>query len=310
MTVDYVTIGEVTVDDTVLETGEVMRAQTGGGTVYSALGIRLWGHRVGINSVVGHEYPQAHLEQMEAHGIATEGIRRIDGWGLRLWLLHEENNKKQQFPKLQSSTFKQLDEARADPPGSYWTARGYHLAPATPEGQMRSRNAVRGRRPEALISLDILTEPFISFDAYRDGSALSGIDIFSPSLVETETLWPGRTIREVLALIADFGVRWIAIKMDTRGSVVHEPATGRMVHLPIYPARTVDPTGAGDAFSGGFLEGLAETGDVLEAGLRATVSASFAVEEWGAFGMLAATRQQADERLVWLRRQLVGVAQA
>ncbi len=301
MTIEYVTIGEVTVDDTVLETGEVMRAQTGGGSVYSALGIRLWGHPVGINAVVGHDYPDGNLETLETHGISTEGIRRISGWSLRLWLLHEENNKKQQFPKLQSSTFHQLDQVRLDPPASYWSAKGYHLAPATPEGQMRSRNVLRDKRRDALVSLDILTEPFISFDSYRDGSAFAGVDIFSPSAVEVETLWPGRTVDDAIQLISDFGARWIAIKMDTRGSVVHDAQRNQTYRIPIYPANTVDATGAGDAFSGGFLEGVAETGDVFEAGLRGTVSASFAVEGWGAFGMLQVSKEQAEERLTWLR---------
>ena len=286
MTIEYVTIGEVTIDDTVLESGQVMRAQTGGGTVYSALGIRLWSHKTGINAVVGQEYPDSNLQTLESHAVSTEGITRIDGWSLRLWLLHEENNKKQQFPKIQSSTFKELDEARADPPDSYWQAKGYHLAPATPEGQIQSRDIIHQRRSDALISLDILTEPFIQFDSYRDGSALQGIDIFSPSIVEIETLWPGQDLEKVVSYISSNGVRWIAIKMDTRGSIVCDTKQNKEFRIPIFPAETVDATGAGDAYSGGFLEGIAETGNVLEAGIRGTVSASFAVENWGAFGLL------------------------
>ena len=304
MTIEYVTIGEVTIDDTVLENGEVMRTQTGGGTVYSALGARLWGHGVGINSVVGHEYPPENLAILEAHGISTAGIRRIDGWSLRLWLLHEENNKKQQFPKLQSSSFQQLDEARLDPPDSYMQAKAFHLAPATPEGQVRSRDSVRGTRSDTLISLDILTEPFVNFDAYRKSSTYRGVDIFSPSIVEIEALWPGRSVDDALGIIAGFGVHWIAIKMDTRGSIIHDARQGKTYCIPIYPTRAVDPTGAGDAFSGGFMEGIAETGDVLEAGLRGTISASFAVEGWGAFGLLEISKEKAEERLAWLRNRV------
>ena len=144
MSIEYVTIGEVTIDDTVLENGEVMQAQTGGGAVYSALGAPMGPRVVGINSVVGHEYPPQNLATLEAHGVSTAGIRQIDGWSLRLWLLHEENNKKQQFPKLQSSSFQQLNEARLDPPDAYMQAKAFHLAPATPEQcQVRSRDRAR-----------------------------------------------------------------------------------------------------------------------------------------------------------------------
>lgn len=298
---DYGTIGEITVDDTVLESGEVRRAQTGGGAVYSALGIRLWGHTVGINSVVGRDYPQANLETLARNDILTDAIHQIDGWSLRLWLLHEENNKKQQLPKLQSSSFEELDNARPNPPDGYLKTKGIHLSPATPEGQMRSRDYVRRSRSECLISLDILTEPFITWEPYRTGDALREIDVFSPSVVELESLWPGEALGQTVERISGYGVRWIAVKMDVRGSVVFDTETNERYRLPIYPADTVDETGAGDAYSGGFLEGIAETGDVLEAGLRATVSASFAVEGWGAFGMLSVTPDQAHERLGWLR---------
>ena len=71
--------------------------------------------------------------------------------------------------------------------------------------------------------------------------------------------------------------------MDTRGAIVFDGRQGKTYRIPIYPACTVDATGAGDAFSGGFMEGITETGDVLEAGLRGTISASFVVEGWGAF---------------------------
>lgn len=304
MNIEYVTIGEVTVDDTVLETGQVMRAQTGGGTVYSALGIRLWDHKTGINAVVGKEYPEANLRILESHSVSTSGITRIDGWSLRLWLLHEENSKKQQLPKLQSSSFKELDDLRKDPPQSYWQAKGYHLAPATPEGQMRSRNVIRQKRPNTLISLDILAEPFIQLDSYRDGSALNGIDIFSPSIVEIEKIWPGQKIRDVIEFVASHGVRWTAVKMDIRGSIVYDTKTNLSFEIPIFPSLTVDETGAGDAYSGGFLEGIAETGDILEAGIRGTVSASFAVEEWGAFGLLEVDKAEIKKRKEWLHKKL------
>lgn len=301
--IDYATIGQITVDDTITESGELKRDQTGGGTVYSALGIRLWGHKVGINAVIGHEYPESKLDELVEHDVAIDGILRIPGWSLRLWLLHEENNKKQQFPKLQSSSFAQLDAVRPNPPQSYLSSKGFHITPSTPAGQMRTRDYIRGKRPNALISLDILTEPFINLDAYRTGTAIKGVDVFSPSIVEIEALWPSEPIMDVLKRIADWGVRWTAIKMDVRGSIVHDALKKVAYKLPIYHVDTVDVTGAGDAFSGGFMEGIAETGDVLEAGLRGTVSASYAVENWGAFEMLRITPQDAAERLALLKQR-------
>ena len=47
--------------------------------------------------------------------------------------------------------------------------------------------------------------------------------------------------------------------------------------------RVVNPTGAGDAFCGGFLAGYRETYDPLEAALCGNISASLVVEGSGPF---------------------------
>ena len=57
-------------------------------------------------------------------------------------------------------------------------------------------------------------------------------------------------------------------------------------------------------YSGGFLEGIAETGNILEAGIRGTVSASFAVEDWGAFGLLEVDKAEIKKRKDWLYKKL------
>ena len=51
--------------------------------------------------------------------------------------------------------------------------------------------------------------------------------------------------------------------------------------LPAVPTTIVDVTGAGNSFCGGFMTGLGDDLSPLEAGLRAAVSASFALEQIG-----------------------------
>jgi ribokinase len=58
-----------------------------------------------------------------------------------------------------------------------------------------------------------------------------------------------------------------------------------------------DPTGAGDAFCGGFCASLLAADDPVLAACRGTVSASFAVEGFGALHALGADRAEARRRL-------------
>ena len=61
-------------------------------------------------------------------------------------------------------------------------------------------------------------------------------------------------------------------------------------------SKTVDVTGAGDAFVGGFLSGFLASGDTQRGIEWGIVAASFAIEDWGARGLLAATPAQANAR--------------
>jgi 1D-myo-inositol 3-kinase len=73
---------------------------------------------------------------------------------------------------------------------------------------------------------------------------------------------------------------------------------GRWQQVPAFPAREVDPTGAGDVFAAAFLTRYLETDDVTQASLFAAAAAAVSVEAEGIAGI--PSRAQVEERL---RRQ-------
>jgi len=72
-------------------------------------------------------------------------------------------------------------------------------------------------------------------------------------------------------------------------------ANGIEKHVPGFPVREVDPTGAGDVFAGAFLVRLQETGDPFEAARFANAAGSFCVQALGITGI--PTRAQVEARL-------------
>lgn len=91
-------------------------------------------------------------------------------------------------------------------------------------------------------------------------------------------------------------VRMTRIAVMTKGAkgcVVF--ANGIEKHITGFPAREVDPTGAGDVFAGAFLVRLQETGDPFQAARFANATASFCVEGPGIATI--PTRAQVEERL-------------
>ena len=88
----------------------------------------------------------------------------------------------------------------------------------------------------------------------------------------------------------------IPIVVITRGSAGARVALkGSWWHIPAFPAREVDPTGAGDAFAAAFLVRYRETGDPAQAALFGAATASFIVESLGVSG--APSRSQVLQRL-------------
>jgi sugar/nucleoside kinase (ribokinase family) len=85
--------------------------------------------------------------------------------------------------------------------------------------------------------------------------------------------------------------------------LVYDAAAKRRYEVPAYAARLADPTGAGDAFCGGFLAGFQRTNDPLMATLYGNVSASLKVEGTGPFYPLEVMPGLAEARLHALTEQ-------
>jgi len=114
-----------------------------------------------------------------------------------------------------------------------------------------------------------------------DLKALEGLDYFVPNESESETIagMPVKTVddaKRVAEKLLASGVKRVIITLGANGSLL----AGRegMEHLPAFPVKSVDSTGAGDAFIGSFAvflgEGLAEREAVRRANLYAGLSTS------------------------------------
>jgi ribokinase len=109
--------------------------------------------------------------------------------------------------------------------------------------------------------------------------ALEGLDYFVPNESESETI-AGMPVKnaddakKVAEKLLASGVKRVIITLGANGSLL----AGRegMEHLPAFPVKSLDSTGAGDAFIGSFAvflgEGLAEREAVRRANLYAGLS--------------------------------------
>ena len=112
-----------------------------------------------------------------------------------------------------------------------------------------------------------------------DLKALDGLDYFVPNESESETIsgMPVKTVddaKKVAEKLLSGGVKRVILTLGANGSLLASRES--MEHLPAFPVKSVDSTGAGDAFIGSFAvflgEGLPEREAVRRANLYAGLS--------------------------------------
>jgi 5-dehydro-2-deoxygluconokinase len=89
---------------------------------------------------------------------------------------------------------------------------------------------------------------------------------------------PDRGLEAARALVAA-GAAIAVYKMGERGAVTFAP--GAAFRTGIYRTHALKPTGAGDAFMGGFLAGLAQGRPLRESVLRGSAAAAIVVSRVG-----------------------------
>lgn len=300
-----VVAGNLSLDDTVTPT-DVHPNAPGGDALYASLAVARWGDRPMLLTLVGEDYPAAQLARIAAAGVDTTSVRAVpgptvhyrvtyaaDGGRTFEWLGPEE--------RLLLTSPGERDYAALG--GAAWL----HLA-AMPMAA-HEVGVAAARRAGVNVSVDPHEEYVVGFED-RLRAIVAGA-VFLPSELEARLLFP-----DLAHLVGvDFGFAaaerldaWapavVAVKQGPLGSVVR--VARRSSHVPAQPnLSVVDPTGAGDAYCGGFVVGWLRTGDPIVAAACGTVAAAETIGTFGAFS--AAPLPSTEERLRTLDAVIAGV---
>jgi sugar/nucleoside kinase (ribokinase family) len=86
-------------------------------------------------------------------------------------------------------------------------------------------------------------------------SSLPHVDFFAPNLTEAQAITGLDDPEDVALALLDKGVGTVAVKMGADGCLVKTGKDERL-YVPAYKIDVVDATGAGDAFTAGFIAGV------------------------------------------------------
>ena len=293
MSADLVCLGNLVVDDVVFLDGTTRMGEPGGAMLYAALGAALWETGVAVVAPLGDDYPARALHALEHRGVDLAGLRPLGRPGLRAWLLYEATARRI-LHRLGSANHVEASPAPGDVANRYADARAFHLSP-TPLVCQRPLLEALAPRAEVLLSLDP-HDPVREDNLERWREALALLDIFFVSEEELQLDGVADDPQGALARLAGGRLRYALLKRGPAGGLLYDVRRRETLAWAARATRVADPTGAGDAFAGGFLAGLLAGEDVAGALERGVVSASFALETWGAAGLVAATPEDARRR--------------
>ena len=306
MTVDYVTISNLIIDDIVFPDGQTSMNVLGGAGLHAVVGMRTWSESVGYAATVGSDLDENHVKALHAFGADVEGlILRDEYQTARAWQVFEQNGYRHEIFRTDLDTFNERKVQFEDLPESYLGSKGYHIQWGTLTEFGNLIGKLRTTNPNCQLVMEIVpTEPEDTISDWQQ--ILSQLSLFAPDREEaTGITGDTDTLRNCRTFI-EWGAPLVSMRMGAEGSLLME-RTGRCWKLPAVPTNIVDVTGAGNAYCGGFTVGLGEGLDPLEAALQAVVSASFALEQLGIPAWDDSHQAEAKKRLEWARQRVEAV---
>jgi pfkB family carbohydrate kinase len=325
---DVVFLGGVRVDHTIAASGESAGPVEGGNCLFAAAGARLWGMTPAVVTRVRPPWPRAWTARAAEAGINMDAAYPIPGsGGLSSYFRYDEDGRRRTltydewvaavgsapgqpgdpapYTPEYEATHAAVTPRGAEVPPEFWRAPvlGFLTAPLV--NQEDWLTALEGRTgPRAEREPVVLLDPYSTYMREASDGTLrrlfSRVDIVLPSQAELTSRYPGKTAQAAASQLTALGARAVVVKLAARGSMVSSPEGSVLV--PGLAVKVKDPTGAGDAFAGGLAAGWLETGDIVQAALYGTVSASFVIEDFGFFHTFNRTRSEAEQRLAVLRR--------
>jgi sugar/nucleoside kinase (ribokinase family) len=289
-------VGSVALDTIVTPFGEAADAIGGSATFFSAAASFF--APVQLVGVVGDDFPRHELAFLEERGVDLRGLETRPGDSFRWSGEYSYDLNSRQTKKTQLGVFADFAPRI---PEAFRDARWIFLGNIDPLLQMDVLDQIE--RP-ALVACDTMNY-WIEGRRAELERLLPRVNLLLINDGEARELSGEHNILRAARWIQARGPDTVVVKKGEHGAMLF--AGDVIFFAPGFPLEEVfDPTGAGDAFAGGFVGYLARAGLLDVAHLRRAVVygsalGSFAVERFGLQRLIGLTAAEIDERVMRFR---------
>lgn len=278
---DIVPVGHFAIDSIFLPEKKTPFVVLGGSVTYVSLSARHLDARVSIMSKVGSDFPEAYRWWLRQEGIDLSNVVTVEGDRTTRFQLRYNSDLSERSLRSESRMPPITVEDVVHPP----KAKAVHVGPIAGEitydvAEMLKRHCeIMSLDPQGLVRR-FDAEGKVSLGSLMDTQVLELADIFKSSLDEVQALTGLSELASAIKSVHDYGVKIVIVTLGARGALVSVEDTVHNVPA-CKPERLVDPTGAGDAFMGGFLAEYVRGEDCSWCSCVGSAAASLVVEGVG-----------------------------
>ncbi|MEN5235829.1 PfkB family carbohydrate kinase [Sphingobacterium faecium] len=268
----------------------------GGAGTFAALSASFLYDQVKLVGVIGEDFGDDNLQIITSKGVDVEGIQIIEGGKSFFWAgkYHNDMNSRDTI----TTELNVLENFDPIIPESYQDCEFLLLGNATPQVQMTTLNRLKNK--PKLVVLDTMNFWMdIAMDDLK--AVLKHVDVLTINDGEARQLSGEYSLVKAAAVILEMGPKYLIIKKGEHGALLF--GEGQIFSAPALPlAEVFDPTGAGDAFAGGFIGYLAKVKTINFTNMKNAVVygsalASFCVEKFGTERLQTLTQEEIEARL-------------
>jgi len=304
MTPDYITFSNIIIDDIVLWDGRTMMGVLGGAGTHALIGMRVWSESLGYVATVGPDFAPEQRAQLEKLGIDLRGVyEHPDYTTTRAWQIFEQDERRTEVMRTDPADFAHFKPNFQQMPADYRQAKGVHFQWGNTFDELEEMLGFwRTANPDVVLVWEPILEQ-LNGTAQEFESAFQQMDLLSPDIDQARAMTGKDDPLAMAQELIQWGAPNVAIRMGAAGSIICTAAGDHWQIPAVPPSALVDVTGAGNAYCGGFTVARGEGHSVLEAALRAAVSASFAIEQFGVPDFDDQIVEEAQRRLSWARER-------
>jgi sugar/nucleoside kinase (ribokinase family) len=293
-------VGSVALDTVETPFGRADDALGGSATFFSAAA-SLFGP-VQLVGVVGDDYPLQALSFLAERGVDLAGLEQARGESFRWSGVYSFDLNSRETLETRLGVFADFEPKI---PEGFRDAEWVFLGNIDPELQLGVLDQVHRPRFVACDTMNL----WIDIKRDRLLELLKRVDLLLVNDAEARQLSGDFNLSRAARWIMDQGPRYLIIKKGEHGAILFTPHS--VFFAPGFPLEEVfDPTGAGDAFAGGFMGHLAQCGRVDDGDLRraviyGSVLGSYAVERFSVERFKDLTADEIEDRVRAFREMTV-----